>query len=156
MSGVWVCKLDGSIQCDESSIVTTLYEDRNLLEKAIGEHHILSMEKRSHKVIQLCGVPTGIVNAYEITEEGWIKLNTGFLGSLGFVLYSDYGTKNVETNLAEMISTLNGYSPKSIRELIGHPLRLYKTGDVITKDWKPERVNVETDDKMIIANVWFG
>ncbi len=47
-------------------------------------------------------------------------------------------------------------NPTTIKELTGRPLRVYKTGDVITQDWKPERVNVELSEKNVIVEVWFG
>ncbi len=42
---------------------------RGELAKIIGEDNILNMEKRSQIMIQKCGMPTGRMNAYEITEE---------------------------------------------------------------------------------------
>lgn len=57
-----------------------------------------------------------------------------------------------ENNVSEGNST----DPTLISEIVGHPLRVYKTGDAITKDFRPDRVNIETDTEGTIVNVWFG
>jgi hypothetical protein len=46
--------------------------------------------------------------------------------------------------------------PTLVSELAGHPLRVYKTGDAITEDFRPDRVNIEIDAGGTIVNVWFG
>jgi hypothetical protein len=59
---------------------------RKELAMIIGEENILRMEKRSQIVVRQCGMPTGNMNAYEITEEGWHILTTGIVGPQGFNL----------------------------------------------------------------------
>ena len=156
MGNVWVFKFDGTIQCDPDSVEITLEEMRQELSRIIGEGNIVSMEKRSREMIQLCGMPTGSANAYEITEEGWYILNHGIVGRLGFCLCSDSKSDKDVTNIGQVIGAITSSNPVMIRELVGHPLRIYKTGDAITKDWRPERVNIELSDKETIVDVWFG
>jgi hypothetical protein len=84
MPNVWVCKPDGTIQCDEDSKEITLEEMAEELAMIIGKNNIISMKKISTPVIQLCGIPSGNMNAYEVTESGAILLESGFMGPLGF------------------------------------------------------------------------
>lgn len=159
MGNIWVCKPDGTIQCDEDSKEITLEEMRGELASLIGEENILSMRKNSKPMIQLCGVPTGKMNAYEITEKGALILERGFVGPRGFNRCSTEGdTKpdSSEVNIGQIIGSLTCHNPTTVRELVGHPLRVYKTGEGITKDWRPDRVNIEIDSKGSIVNVWFG
>ena len=159
MSNIWVCKPDGTIQCDEDSKEITLEEMRGQLASLIGEDNIIGMRKISKPMIQLCGMPTGKMNAYEITEKGALILERGFVGRQGFNPCSvevDAKSASSELNIGEIIGSLTCHNPTTIRELIGHPLRVYKTGDAITKDWRPDRVNIEINSNGLIVNIWFG
>lgn len=157
---VWVCKCDGTIQCDPNSSEISLETMREELASIIGEDNIISMEKRSQPMIQVCGAPTGRMNAYQITPAGWCILNRGFVGRQGFNVCPDGATEQEESgatvNVGRAIGALTSGNPTLIRELIGHPLRVYQTGDAITKDWRPDRVNIETDENAVIVDVWFG
>jgi hypothetical protein len=152
MSSKWVCKLDGTIQCDSDSKEITLEEMRVELESIIGSSNILNMEKRSRIVPDVCGFPTGKVNAYEITEWGAQLLETGFVGRQGFEPCSGDG----EVNLAQFLGTSVRDTPSTIRELIGRTARVYKTGDALTRDWRPERVNIELNETSKVVDIWFG
>jgi hypothetical protein len=141
MNSIWVCKHDGSIQCEPGGGLS-LKEMRRQLAELIGEENILKMEQRSVTVIQVCGAPTGKLNAYLITEEGWRFLNDGIRGRQGF-------------------ESCDGEDPPipqpvQIQELIGRLLRVYKTGDIISQDFRPNRVNIETDDQDVVVRIWFG
>lgn len=143
MDNIWVCKQDGSIQCEPGGGVT-LEEMRKELAELIGEENILKMEQRSVTVIQVCGSPTGNLNAYLITEEGWRLLNDGIRGRQNF-----NPCEGEDPPPPQPV-------PVQIEELIGRPLRVYKTGEVITQDFISNRVNIETDDQGVIVNIWFG
>lgn len=54
------------------------------------------------------------------------------------------------------MGSLTAFAPKSVQELIGHPLRVYKTGEMIALDWRPDRCNIEIDELSVIVKVWFG
>jgi len=141
MNNIWVCKPDGTIQCGYAREIT-LEEMRIELAGLIGDSNIRNMEKRSRFVPAVCGAPTGILNAYEITEEGWRLLDNGIRGRQGFEPCEGEEIPNPQ--------------PVQIQELVGRPLRVYKTGEAITKDRIPNRVNIETDDQGVIVNIWFG
>lgn len=163
MPNIWVCKFDGTIQCDEDSKEITLEEMRKQLAALIGDDNILDMKKSSRPMITLCGMPTGRMNSYEITEKGWFVLSRGIVGPQGFErCEEDIGKKEkagaaeADINIGQVIGICTSSNPVFIRELIGHPIRVYKTGDPLTKDWRPDRVNIETDAEGIIVKVWFG
>jgi hypothetical protein len=143
MDNIWICKHDGSIQCEPGGGVS-LEEMRKELAELIGGENILKMEQRSVTVIQVCGAPTGNLNAYLITEEGWRLLNDGIRGREDF---NPCEGENIPIPIPQ---------PVQIQELIGRPLRVYKTGEAITKDRRPNRVNIETDDQDVIVSIWFG
>lgn len=147
MTTRWVFKHNGSIQCDPNSRPIPLEEMRRELEEIIGAGNVLAMEERSLFVIELCGMPTGAVNAYEITEEGWQLLTTGTVGRRGFYDWPD--SERATGQAAEN-------QPERIEDLVGHPIRVYQTGDGITLDFRPDRFNVETDESQRIVRVWFG
>ena len=86
MSTIWVCKHDGTIQCNDDSVEITLEEMREQLELIIGASNVLNMKKKEYPTIQQCDTPTGKMNAYEITEQGWYILNHGIVGPVGFTL----------------------------------------------------------------------
>ena len=162
MNTIWVCKPDGTIQCESNSIETTsgitLEEMRKELELIIGESNVLKMEKRSCPTVQACGFPTGNMNAYEITEQGWYILNHGIVGPQGFFLCPECSPdkSKSEVNIGQLIGALTAANPTNIQGLIGHPLRVYNTGDPITADYRPNRFNIEIGKKGLIVNVWFG
>lgn len=49
-----------------------------------------------------------------------------------------------------------GATPNTIEELIGRPSRYYTTGDVLTQDFVPERVNIEVNSNRQVVRIWFG
>ncbi|VAW70374.1 hypothetical protein MNBD_GAMMA09-1415 [hydrothermal vent metagenome] len=158
MSNIWVCKFDGTIQCDKNAKEIPLQEMRENLEKIIGKDNVLCMEKRSQIMIQVCGMPTGQMNAYEITEEGSSILNRGFTGRQGFnpCLSSKSDEAEEKANIGQIISACASENPVTIKELTGHLLRVYTTGDILTMDWQPDRANIEVGEDRKIIDVWFG
>ena len=79
----WVFKPDGSIQCS-SHEGASLDDTRVFLESLIGAEHVLRMEVRETLVPRVCGHPTGVVHAFEITSTGLHLLLSGFVGMRGF------------------------------------------------------------------------
>ena len=75
----WVYVADGGIQCEDAP-VQSLEEGKEALARIAGADHIVAAEKRSMMVIQMCGAPTGHLNAYGLTEDGWFILSRGFAG----------------------------------------------------------------------------
>jgi len=49
-----------------------------------------------------------------------------------------------------------GQNPTTLAGIIGRPIRCYVTGDLLTEDYRPERVNIEHNKQGIIVSIWFG
>ena len=49
-----------------------------------------------------------------------------------------------------------GATPTTIDELIGRPSSYYTTGDVLTQDFVPERLNIEVSNNSEVVRIWFG
>ena len=157
MSNISIYKFDGTIQCDAESQEITLEEMRDQLVSLIGSANVLSMKKGVRPMIQLCGMPTGAINIYEVTQNGWTILQTGIQGKQGFEKVDDVPEENADQiNLGRLIGSLTASNPQFVQELVGHPLRAYKTGDPLTMDWRPDRCNIEISDQRRIVKVWFG
>jgi|GEM_PF-4414577 len=45
---------------------------------------------------------------------------------------------------------------KPISTLIGKPSRVYTTGDMLTEDFIPDRVNIELSESGEIVKIWMG
>ncbi|MGZ9092907.1 MAG: I78 family peptidase inhibitor [Rhodoplanes sp.] len=39
---------------------------------------------------------------------------------------------------------------------MGRPSRYYTTGDVLTQDFVPERLNIEVSNNSEVVRIWFG
>lgn len=165
MANHWVCKPDGAIQCQEIAPVS-LEEMRKQLALIVGDENIVAQTKKHVIVPQLCGLPAGSLNAYELNAFGYYVLVHGFVGRMGFgdcdvkapsLTAATVGEVPIDfaTALAATSATSAGANPVLVRELIGHVVRVYEQGDAITKDYRPERVNVVTGAGRI-ADIWFG
>jgi hypothetical protein len=88
-AGTWVYKEDGTLQCGMGREIP-LDEMRKQLAGIIGDKEILRQEKRHLPLFlsQRCGARTGNANAYELTQEGARILFKGFVGPLGFQLWT--------------------------------------------------------------------
>ena len=45
---------------------------------------------------------------------------------------------------------------EKIETIVGKEARVYKTGDALTKDFRPERVNIELSENNEIIQIWMG
>lgn len=45
---------------------------------------------------------------------------------------------------------------EAVSTMIGKLARVYTTGDMLTQDFVPERVNIELSEKREIVRVWLG
>lgn len=163
----WVCKADGRIQCQNNPEIP-LAVMRLELAWLVGGANILSEKKIAVIVPDLCGIPAGTFNAFEITEDGYHMLFHGFPGPNGFRDCPDAGKPVMpgltdkdmpEPHFAAGVA-LTGISsatqsPVLVRELIGHRLRVYPQGSPITMDYVPDRVNIVTKGHHI-ADIWYG
>lgn len=175
----WVWRHDGTIQCSDVA-GETLEEAREQLASIIGEANILQGEKRTLPcpIIQMCGVPTGQVNAFQITVEGWLLLVHGIFGMMGWAPWtddcpSDEAAKpfsavadqaqgrgpDSEARIRPVLPGRGGgggTDPTRIDELYFRPVRCYRFGDPITKDYVKERVNIVHNQRDRIVEIWFG
>jgi hypothetical protein len=159
MSNLWVYKLDGTIQCDKEARKIPLDEARAELSSLIGSNKIIGEKVGSRVVPEVCYFPTGGYNAFEITAEGWYILQHGFRGSEGFLRLEEGRVRSMspeELNIGQLIGSLTSAQPHTVAQLVGHSLRVYKTGDGLTKDWRPERCNIELINDDTIVSIWFG
>lgn len=168
---VWIIKADGTLQCGlgkEISLETMKKELERLGPK------VLDMEKRHDGNFrpQVCGHPTGNVNAYKISRDDWYLLKNGIVGPNGFRLDTRDHVEEFEepktisggeplpwpwavaAPIAEMTSV--SANPVLVRDLIGRNCRVYTTGDALTKDFRPSRVNIELNERQVIVDIWFG
>jgi hypothetical protein len=173
----WIWRHDGSIQCSDVA-GESLEEAREQLALLIGEDNILQGEKRSLPcpIIQMCGAPTGQVNAFQITVQGWLLLIHGIFGMMGWAPWSDdcasggsggpfsglvdeAGTGGADA--ADQVRLVRpggggGGDPTRIDELYFRPVRCYRFGDPITKDHVAGRVNIVHNQRGRIVEIWFG
>lgn len=157
MANVWVYKFDGTVQCEPEALEITLEAMRAELVLRVGASNIVNMKKDQRPMIQLCGMPTGALNCYELTELGWDLLSRGVVGMGGFQRMDEGPQESVgQVNLGRVIGSLTAFNPQSVQDLVGHPLRVYQTGDAITMDWRPDRCNIEVGASRVIIKVWFG
>lgn len=45
---------------------------------------------------------------------------------------------------------------EKIETIVGKKARVYKTGDALTEDFRPERVNIELSENNEIVQIWMG
>ena len=173
MTGNWVWRHDGTLQCGLGN-EESLDEARSQLGAIIGDNHILAAEKRdlSSALITLCGAPTGRVNAFELTAEGYYLLFHGFPGSIGFAPWIDAQTMDRTAGQFAALSTDGGddgatativgpshggdSNPTSIHQLYGRVCRVYRVGDALTKDLVPGRFNIGLSNTGRAQELWFG
>jgi Peptidase inhibitor I78 family len=175
---IWVYRADGTVQCSSSSGESLEAAKADLVMR-IGDKNVIGPgEKRTLPGMRsaLCGLPTGRVNAFEITAEGSDILFHGIIGAGGWLLWRpDWETAAggpevpfpwTLTPAAGAVATIpphvamaNSLSiadkPSTIKELIGHPLRVIRPGDAVTFDYMPGRVNIVVDDHNIIQDIGF-
>lgn len=165
MDVVVVFKADGTIQCERNAPIPLEHHAAQL--RKIGASEICGQGNvpGPFVVITLCGAPTGRVNAFAIPKEDWDLISSGIVGTLGFRSWTgapypdleiDKNCKISDQDLSGRPAPAVGAFPVLIRELLGRPCRCYRQGDTLTKDFVPERANVERDESGRISDVWFG
>lgn len=118
----------------------------------------------------LCGSPTAWANVFAIDRTGLTRQQLFLLSQHGFKVWSFEappqsdkkamlaGDEDPFPLLQVAASLLAGQQqPGRIGELTGYLIRVYKTGDVLTDDYRVDRVNFETDpNTRRIVRSWFG
>lgn len=127
-------------------------------------------EKLPIFIIALVGAPTGWVNAFDIDQAGLTRHHLFLLSGLGFKVWSFDAPKDDEKRtrgdedpfprdqppFAPSVFTSH-VDPERIADLVGYVVRVYKTGDGLTRDYRLDRVNFELDPNTLrIIRHWFG
>lgn len=160
MENNWIYKADGTIQCQAEPKAISLEDMAQELIKILGGDSIVQQRKLHVPTIDVCGAPTGAINAYELTPKAYYLWDHGFIGHIGFQKLDPdlIPQTEEESDLTSSLHEMNKPKPEGIGKLPGHLLRAYNTGDALTMDYRPSRFNIETasaSDKTIVS-VWFG
>ncbi|MBR1216755.1 hypothetical protein JQ557_02040 [Bradyrhizobium sp. U87765 SZCCT0131] len=165
-----VYKQDGTIQCEPEIKPRPLKVDADAIE-AIGIRVIGGGQHERLPIFipALCGSPTAWANVFSIALGGVTRQQLFQLSSLGFRMWSFAPERAANPALAgdedpfpldmAIAANLLGSDPHPdrIADLIGHTVRVYRTGDPIPKDYRRDRVNFETDPgSHRIVRYWFG
>ena len=169
MSGKWVWRADGTLQCGMGR-EELLGEARRQLAAILGEDAILSAEKRTLPgvIITPCGAPTGRVNAFELTEEGFWLLFHGFAGPIGFRPWVEPPIRAASSKAAgsstldaagfqgvSIVGSRGGAVPCQIAELYGRMCQVYDVGVPLNTNFFADRFNVGLE-RGRIRELWFG
>ena len=133
----------------------------------IGVRRVFAQEKVPGPLaaVDAQGARSGLVNAFAISREDWVGITDRLVDALGFRVW--IGSPFPELKIPEgcyvsstippmPLSLSLGAVPVMAREFIGRPCRLYKQGDGLSGDFKPDRVNIELDQFGRISNIWIG
>ncbi len=75
----------------------------------------------------------------------------------GEVPWPSSGTRNLSGGDQRALAGKRIEPTASLSELLGKTLRVYRTGDLLSTDYLPDRANVELDPRNSrIVDVWFG
>ena len=130
MDVVIVFKADGTTQCCDEPPIPLEHHAAELrligAKKICGEGNVPG----PFIVIDLCGAPTGGVNAFTIAKVDWEAISRGIVGTLGFRLWTGAPYPPLEINDDCVISPDRPMSgpgisasivPVLIRKLLGRP-----------------------------------
>jgi hypothetical protein len=161
-----VFKYDGTQQCEPDTKARPLTDDVKAITdlgiKIIGEGKHLQLP-----VPAKCHTPTGWANVFEIDKANLNRNQLFRMSALGFKVLAhdderlaDAGGQDtpvpLDLSLSANLLELTG-KPEAIRDLVGYQIRVYKTGDMITRDHRDRRINFETDpNNHTIVRSWFG
>ncbi|MDF1815008.1 MAG: hypothetical protein P1V20_22580 [Verrucomicrobiales bacterium] len=161
--GIRVFKWTG-YQCSKEKPISLEEHKKDLLMRIGGEENLISSEQKTVKVPTQCGLGNGTANTFLITEHGFFLLNHGFLGNGGFEAWphpekakEEVGAQNVKVELPIALSSVGmAPQPTLVKELIGKTARVYTTGDILTEDYRNDRINIELSKSGIIVRIWRG
>lgn len=163
---VVVCKFDGTMQCGGGS-ARPLADDAKALtdlgaKKIYGQINVAG-PFATCKACFVC--PSGMVNAFAISQQDWDAIAIGFPGPSGFMLWEgapypqmdldgDGTVEDVPTPRHVGRSLLR--CPTMIRDLAGFRLRVIREGDAYTDDYIADRVNLIIDEADRIVEIFCG
>ena len=166
-----IYKEDGTLQGHPEIEPRPLREDAEAISalgvKIVGEGR---HEQLPIFVSARVGATTGWANVFDIDEAGLTRHQLFLLSGLGFKIWS-FAAAPLETGkvaggvepfassaLLDAARLLAAHAnPDRIADLAGYVIRVYETGDLLTQDYRLDRVNFETDPatRRIIRH-WFG
>jgi hypothetical protein len=94
-------------------------------------------------------VPEGVSIKYTRKE-------VGLEGVAELILTNKIGNTSQHRVVEEKSSGKEDVSNKPISTLMNKPSRVYTTGDTLTEDYNPNRVNIELDKSGNIVGIWLG
>ncbi|MEW6641123.1 MAG: hypothetical protein AB1586_11510 [Pseudomonadota bacterium] len=164
-----VYKQDGTIQCEPEIKPRPLQVDADAI-RAIGIRVIGGGQRERLPIFvpALCGSPTAWANVFSIDLNGVTRQQLFLLSAIGFRMWAfdpparksvAAGDEDPFPHDLPVAANLLGPDPHPdrIADLIGYTVRIYRTGDPITKDYRRDRVNIETNpDSHRIVRYWFG
>jgi hypothetical protein len=169
---ITIYKQDGTRQCEPEIRPRPIDEDAgeitSLGVKIIGQG---KHERLPIFVPALCGSPTAWANVFAIDRSGLTRHQLFLLSQHGFKVWSFESPPQADKaalaggsdvpfplDLPTAASLLAPEQhPDCIADLKGYLIRVYKTGDMITMDYRRDRVNFETNPTTHrIVRSWFG
>lgn len=163
----WVWRADGALQCSDVA-GQSLDAARADLALLVSDGGIIAGKQMRRQVIAMCGAPSGVMNAFEVTELARHILFHGFVGPMGFadcpkeINVPPLAAVAEADRVADLAAVAGSTgitsataNPVLIRELVGRAVRIYEFGDSVTEDYRPYRTNIVTLDGRV-QDIWFG
>lgn len=94
-----------------------------------------------------------------IPDGVWLSFDRktlGLEGQVEFMLTNRVGNGFPKTIKKENNAESQDPNDMPVSKLIGKHSRIYKSGDALTQDFRPDRVNIEVDDSGKIVKIWMG
>jgi hypothetical protein len=169
---ITIYKQDGTRQCEDIA-PRPIAEDAGAI-TALGVHIV---GEGKHELLPifvpaLCGSPTAWANVFAIDRSGLTRQQLFQLSQHGFKVWAFESPPQAADKAAmaggsdvpfpldlPVAASLLApeQHPTCIADLTGYLIRVYKTGDMITMDYRRDRVNFETNPTTHrIVRSWFG
>jgi hypothetical protein len=167
-SAITIYKQDGTRQCEDIKprpidVDAKIISGLGLKIIDHGRHERLPIFTPA-----LCGFPTAWANVFAIDRNGVTRQQLFQLSQHGFKVW-EFSVPSEPAQakalgedpfpLLQAAASLlaSDVQPDRIADLVGYVIRVYKTGDVLTQDYRRDRVNFETDPtNHRIVRYWFG
>ena len=116
----------------------------------------------------ITGLPPYLVTLNRIKSDNCKKLmpegvsikygrkEVGLEGVAEIILTNKIGNTSQHRVMKEKSTEKGDISNNPISTLLNKPSRVYTTGDALTEDYKPNRVNIELDKSGNIVSIWLG
>ncbi len=163
---VVVCVFDGTMACGSGEQRPLEDDAKMLMERGASKIYGMVNTAGPFAVCKACHIcPTGRVNAFAITREDWIKIESSFVGPAPFMLWSGAPYPDIiavepasapdDTQPVVKMSSL-AYGPVLIRDLIGYTVRILTPDSGGTTDYVPDRINFIVNHEGRIEDIYPG